>query len=82
VPQAAGYLAWIDCAPLSLGEDPARVFLTHGKVALSPGPSFGDEGSGFARLNVGTTRALLEEAIGRMAVAVQRHRSGEVATSP
>lgn len=69
-PHAAGYLAWLDCRGLGLGDDPAAAFLARGKVALSPGPSFGAEGRGWARLNLGTTAALLEEAVVRMARAV------------
>lgn len=65
----AGYLAWIDCAELGLGPDPARAFLERGRVALSSGPSFGTGGDGFARLNLATTRSLLEEAVRRMALA-------------
>lgn len=66
----AGYLAWLDCRPLGLGDDPARAFLSRGRVALSPGPTFGDEGRGFCRLNVATSPALLEEAVVRMARAL------------
>ncbi len=65
----AGYLAWLDCNALGLGRDPARAFLEKGRVALSPGPTFGTGGDGFARLNFATTRALLEEAVKRMARA-------------
>jgi cystathionine beta-lyase len=71
VPPAAGYLAWLDCTALGLGEDPARPFLERGRVALSSGPTFGAQGSGFARLNIATTGALLEEAVRRMAHAVK-----------
>jgi cystathionine beta-lyase len=63
----AGYLAWLDCTALGLGDDPAAAFLARGKVALTPGPGFGQEGAGHARLNLATTRALLIEAIERMA---------------
>ncbi|GAC1524169.1 MAG: aminotransferase class I/II-fold pyridoxal phosphate-dependent enzyme [Polyangiales bacterium] len=70
VPPQAGYLAWLDCTALGLGDDPAMAFLERGKVALSSGPSFGAQGAGFARLNIATTRALLEEAVRRMAGAV------------
>ena len=69
LPQA-GYLAWIDCSALGLGPDPAKAFLDRGRVALSPGPSFGTGGEGFARLNLATTRTLLEEAVRRMVRAV------------
>ena len=70
VPEA-GFLAWLDCRELGLGDDPAVAFLEHGKVALSPGPWFGTGGEGFARLNIGTSGALLEEAVRRMAAAVE-----------
>src|SRR5690606_32487551 len=51
-PPEASYLAWLDCRALGLGDDPARVFLDRGRVALSPGPTFGVQGRGFARLNI------------------------------
>jgi cystathionine beta-lyase len=70
VPPQAGYLAWLDCRELGLGDDPAEAFLERGRVALSPGPTFGEPGHGFARLNFGTSSALVEEAVRRMATAV------------
>lgn len=70
IPQRAGYLSWLDCRALPLGDDPARTFLKLGKVALSSGPMFGAEGKGFARLNIACPRGLLEEAVRRMAAAV------------
>lgn len=67
-PMEATYLAWLDCRALGLGEDPAAAFLRRGRVALSPGPSFGaSAGRGFARLNVATSPELLEDAVRRMA---------------
>jgi len=39
-------------------------------VALSPGPDFGSQGKGFARLNVGTSGALLADAVARMRSAL------------
>ena len=66
-PARASYLAWLGCRALGLGDDPAAHFLEHGRVALVPGPTFGPPGRGFARLNVGTSWALVEEAVGRMA---------------
>jgi cystathionine beta-lyase len=69
VPPQAGYLAWLDCTALGLGDDPARAFLERGRVALHSGPAFGAQGKGFARLNFGTTAALLEEAVRRLGVS-------------
>ena len=55
---------------LGLGDDPAEVFLERGRVALSAGPAFGEPGQGFARLNIGTSSGLLEEAVRRMAASL------------
>lgn len=66
-PAQASYLAWLDCRALGLGDDPSAHFLERGRVALVPGPTFGPPGRGFARLNVGTSWALVEDAVGRMA---------------
>jgi len=62
----ATYLAWIDCARLGL-DDPHGHFLAHG-VALSPGAQFGN--ARFVRLNFGTQRSRLREALRRMADAI------------
>ncbi len=70
LPPQAGYLAWLDCRALGLGDDPTEAFLERGRVALSPGPTFGEPGKGYARLNFGTSGALLEEAVRRMAAGL------------
>jgi cysteine-S-conjugate beta-lyase len=66
----ASFLAWLDCRDLGAGDNPAAQFLERGRVALSPGPDFGTQGRGFARLNMGTSPALLREAVRRIAVAL------------
>jgi cystathionine beta-lyase len=63
----AGFLAWLDCRELGLGDDPSAPFLERGRVAVNPGPTFGSPGRGFVRLNFGTSSSLLEEAVRRMA---------------
>jgi cysteine-S-conjugate beta-lyase len=68
----AGYLAWLDFRPLELGPDPSQPILDRGRLALSPGPQFGPQGAGFARFNLGTSPALVEEAVERIAKAVAR----------
>jgi cystathionine beta-lyase len=62
----ATYLAWIDCRALPVA-DAHELFLRHG-VALSPGEQFGARG--FVRLNFGTQRRRLEQALQRMQIAV------------
>ncbi|HEV3153865.1 MAG TPA: aminotransferase class I/II-fold pyridoxal phosphate-dependent enzyme [Candidatus Baltobacteraceae bacterium] len=70
MPQAT-YLAWIDCADLGIGNDPARVFLKRGRVALERGYKFGSQGSSYVRLNFGTSRTILREIVDRMSAAMR-----------
>jgi cysteine-S-conjugate beta-lyase len=70
VPPEASYLAWVDCARLGLGPEPAEVFLRRGRVALGRGLDFGAPGDGFVRVTIGTSSALLAEIVDRMAAAV------------
>src|SRR5580693_4218060 len=70
VPPEASYLAWVDCARLGLGPDPAEVFLRRGRVALGRGLNFGAPGDGFVRVTIGTSSALLADIVDRMATAV------------
>jgi cystathionine beta-lyase len=67
----AGFLAWLDCRELGLGDDPAATFLERGRVALTSGPTFGEQGRGYARLNIGTSSSLVEEAVSRIAASIQ-----------
>lgn len=66
-PQAS-FLVWLDCRAHHevLGDDPAAAFLERGRVALSSGLGFGAQGTGHARLNVGTSTELLEEILARL----------------
>ncbi len=68
VPPAASYLAWLDFGP-GWGDDPSARVLERARVALNPGPSFGVQGTGHARLNFACAPELLAEAVERMAAA-------------
>jgi len=57
---------------MGLGADPAEVFLRRGRVALGHGPHFGAPGEGFVRVTIGTSSALIEDIVDRMATAVGR----------
>jgi cysteine-S-conjugate beta-lyase len=72
VPPQASYLAWVDCAGLDLGSEPAEAFLRRGRVALGRGLDFGAPGDGFVRVTIGTSSALLAGIVDRMAAAVAR----------
>lgn len=62
----ATYLSWIDCSGLGV-TDPHGLFLKHG-LGLSPGADFG--APQFVRLNFGTQRGRLKEAMERFSKAV------------
>ncbi|CAI0770546.1 MULTISPECIES: MalY/PatB family protein [Serratia] len=64
-PIEASYLAWIDCSELKV--DNPHAFFEQAGVGLSPGLDFGNRR--FVRLNFGCRRALLNEALDRMAQA-------------
>lgn len=74
-PPEATYLAWLDCRETGLA-DPYAFFLSEAKVALNDGTSFGPGGEGFVRLNFGCPRALLGDALGRMAGALAARAGG------
>ncbi|MFG3160318.1 MalY/PatB family protein [Streptomyces sp. NPDC048232] len=67
----ATYLAWLDCRALGLGDDPARVFLDRGRVALSSGIPFGTGGAEHVRLNLATSPEVITEAVRRMRAALE-----------
>ncbi|HHY87516.1 MAG TPA: putative C-S lyase [Chloroflexi bacterium] len=60
------YLAWLDFRGVQLPDPPGKYFLRQARVALSEGTYYGKEGAGFARLNFGCPRSVLEEALERM----------------
>jgi cystathionine beta-lyase len=70
-PPEATYLAWLDCRRVGSGNQPRDRFLERGRVALEPGLRFGTDGSGFVRLNFATAPEILDEAVRRMAVALE-----------
>jgi cystathionine beta-lyase len=58
------YLLWLDCRQLRMSDTQLRdFFIQKCKLGLSPGHIFGEGGSGFMRLNIGTQRAVVEEAL-------------------
>ena len=65
-------MIWLDCHGLGLDDaELEALFLDEAKLALNPGVSFGEAGSGFMRLNIGTSRAILEQALEQLRVAVE-----------
>ena len=55
------YLVWIDLTPLSVDMDVLQQrLIRHYKVAIMRGDTYGQEGQGYVRLNVGCPRSKLE----------------------
>jgi cysteine-S-conjugate beta-lyase len=68
----ATYLSWLDCRALGLTEaELVRLFTGTALVGLNRGGMFGESGRGWMRLNFGTTRALLDEGLERIARALE-----------
>jgi cystathionine beta-lyase len=62
----ATYLMWLDFSEYKLEPAPFDFFLQHAKVAFSPGAVFGKGSEQFVRLNFGTSRKLVLEALERV----------------
>ena len=72
------YIFWIDFRGYGFNDETLTDFLVNeAKVALDPGTWFGVEGDGFARLNIGTTRAMLKEGLERIADALDKRENGK-----
>src|SRR5690554_5026852 len=70
IPEAS-FLVWLDCRQLNLSQrDLVSLFVNKAGLALNDGTIFGREGEGFMRLNVGTSRRILEQALNNLKNAV------------
>lgn len=61
-----GYLAWLDLSGLGLGEEPTKVILERGKLAINGGTMYGPKHGQFARFNFGTSPEIITEAFNRI----------------
>ncbi|MCR5076561.1 MAG: PatB family C-S lyase [Prevotella sp.] len=70
-PQAS-FLVWLDCRGLGLEHERLLdLFIDKAHLALNDGEMFGPGGEGFMRLNVGTSRSVLRQALSQLAEAVR-----------
>lgn len=69
-PQAS-FLVWLDCRELGLNHRELNdLFINQVHLALNDGEMFGAGGEGFMRMNVGTQRSVLKEALERLKAAL------------
>ncbi len=61
------FLVWLDCRAMNMSqEELVRFFVKDAKLGLNDGISFGNAGEGFMRLNIGTSKEMLEVAMNRI----------------
>ncbi len=71
VPPQATCLMWLDCRDLQLERTDLRdFFIQKAGLGLNEGHTFGAGGDGFMRLNIGTTRARLQQALEQLSQAL------------
>lgn len=71
----ATFLLWIDCRGLGLStENLAAFFIKKAKLGLNEGVSFGEEGEGFMRLNIGTSKEVLHQAMQQLLRAYEERK--------
>ncbi len=69
----ASYLLWIDFSGLPMSAEERKSWLHQDvRIFLSPGTPFGPQGDAFERMNIGTRRELLDEAIQRLSTQMKR----------
>jgi len=73
IPEAS-FLLWLDCRDLKLKQyELVFLFVNWAHLALNNGVMFGVEGEGFMRMNVGTPRLILEQALYQLKEAIDSH---------
>lgn len=76
-PQAS-FAVWLDFRRLGLNqEELVKLLIERARLALSEGSTFGSEGTGFMRMNIGVPRAILDLGLERLHSAVRSLHSGE-----
>jgi len=65
-PQAT-YLVWLDCRKLGLSSEQFyQLAINDAGIALNKGTTFGIEGEGYMRMNIGCPRSILERALNQL----------------
>jgi len=64
------YLVWLDCREMGLSDTQLKHFFVHeAGLGLSPGTMFGEQGSGFMRMNIGVPHSVIAQALENIAAA-------------
>lgn len=77
IPSQGTYLLWLDCRALGMNDDELRrFFIIEAGIGMNPGISFGTGGSGFMRMNIGTPRYRISQALENIRSALDRRKNG------
>jgi len=69
------YLLWLDCSQLGMDDGALSQFMINeARVALGTGINYGPSGSGFMRMNVASSRPVIQQAMERIRDAVANRR--------
>lgn len=69
----ATYLLWVDCRSLGLDSRDLKELMFHqAKVAFSEGSGFGEDGTGWLRINLACPRSLLSQALEQFCDAARK----------
>ena len=64
------YLLWLDCRAMEMSDKQLKqFFVQEAGVGLSPGKIFGEQGSGFMRMNIAAPRSVIVKALENIARA-------------
>ena len=70
------YLAWLDCRELGMTDDELMAFFSdEAKVWLDPGTHSGEQGSGFMRFNLGSSRSVIAQALDQIEAAWKKRNA-------
>jgi cystathionine beta-lyase len=73
IPAEGTYLLWLDCRAMNLTDAELKHFFIHQAGAgLNPGVQFGQEGSGFMRLNIGAPRKTVLQVLEKIRLAIHQ----------
>lgn len=72
IPEAS-FLVWLDCKELGLSQkELVSLFINDAKLALNDGAMFGQGGEGYMRMNIGSPRSIIRQALENLNKAINK----------
>lgn len=76
IPSQGTYLLWLDCRGLGMNDNELEhFFIFEAGIGMNPGISYGREGSGFMRMNIGAPRHRIRQALDSIRSALERRKN-------